>query len=75
MFASRRPLMIEPLAAILGTALDAVIVMDSGGRIADWNEVASQIFGWSRDEAVGAELSELIIPPQFRANHRKGLER
>lgn len=65
----------EPLSAILSTALDGVIVMESDGRIADWNEVASEIFGWTRNEALAAELSELIIPPRFRADHKKGLER
>lgn len=65
----------EPLVAILSTALDGVIVMDSVGRIADWNEVASHIFGWTRKEAIGAELCELIIPHQFRENHKRGLER
>lgn len=65
----------EPLAAILTTALDAVIVMDRDGRIIDWNEAAAQTFGWSRSEALGRLLSELIIPIQYRADHKAGLER
>lgn len=75
MHASTRLDQLEPLVAILSTALDAVIVMDSVGRIADWNEVASHIFGWTRKEAIGAELCELIIPHQFRENHKRGLGR
>jgi PAS domain-containing protein len=47
--------------------------MDSEGRVADWNEAAAQTFGWSRNQALGAVLSELIIPVQFRANHKQGL--
>ena len=33
------------------------------------------IFGWTRDEALGARLSELIIPEHQRAIHEYGLTR
>jgi len=49
MCADRRIQTPEPLEAILSTALDAVVVMDSEGRVADWNEAAAQTFGWSRN--------------------------
>jgi PAS domain S-box-containing protein len=62
------------LADVLETALDAVIVMKPDGTVADWNEVASHIFGWTRAEAVGSLLSELIIPERLREGHRQGLE-
>jgi PAS domain S-box-containing protein len=32
------------------------------------------MFGWSREEALGRELAETIIPHQFRDAHRKGLK-
>ena len=64
----------QPLGAILKTALDAAIIMDSGGRIVDWNDVASELFGWSRQQAIGAMLADLIIPPALRPLHAKGLE-
>ena len=48
--------------------------MSSGGRIVDWNDVAFSTFGWTRPEAVGALLCDLIIPPQFREAHRRGLD-
>ena len=60
---------------MLETALDAVIVMSTDGRVADWNQCAEQIFGWRRDEAVGRPMAELIIPPQHREAHARGLER
>ncbi len=31
------------------------------------------MFGFERTDAVGQELAELIIPPEFRAQHRRGL--
>ncbi|TAJ08464.1 MAG: PAS domain S-box protein [Nitrospirae bacterium] len=60
---------------IIETALDAVVVMDSDGRITEWNAQAEAIFGWSRREAVGLMLAETIIPPAYREAHERGLRR
>ena len=65
----------EELRPILETALDAVVVMKSDGVVADWNERAVGVFGWSRDEAVGRIMADLIIPQRYREAHRKGLRR
>jgi PAS domain S-box-containing protein len=61
--------------AILESALDAVIGMDADGRITDWNGRAQEMFGWSRDEAVGSEAAERIMPARYREAHRQGLRR
>lgn len=63
------------LTPILDTALDAVVVMTKDGIIAGWNGNAETIFGWSRSEAVGRQLSELIIPQRYREAHHRGLAR
>ena len=42
----------------------------SSGIIPDWNSQAEKIFGWSRDEAVGTKLSELIVPDVHRDAHQ-----
>ena len=63
------------LQSVLDTALDAVIVMDLDGRVVGWNAHAARCFGWSVDEAIGHRLSELIIPPEHRAAHERGLKR
>jgi PAS domain S-box-containing protein len=60
---------------IINTSLDAFVQMDDQGTISDWNSQAENIFGWTRDEAVGAKLSELIIPYVHRDAHTGGLER
>jgi len=60
---------------IVETALDAVVSIDKRGRIVDWNAQAENTFGWSRTEVVGRELASLIIPPEQRAAHRRGLAR
>ncbi|NOJ50813.1 PAS domain S-box protein [Bradyrhizobium archetypum] len=66
----------EQLArGIIDTALDAFVQMDDMGSVTDWNSQAENIFGWSRAEAIGAKLSELIIPDAHRKAHKVGLER
>ena len=65
----------DELRPIMETALDAVIVMKSDGVVADWNDRAVGVFGWSRDEAVGRIMADLIIPERYREAHRNGLRR
>jgi PAS domain S-box-containing protein len=66
----------EQLArGIIDTALDAFIQMTEDGVISDWNPQAETIFGWSRSEAIGRRLDELIIPELLRDAHKAGLQR
>ena len=60
---------------IVETALDAFIAMDHEGAIIDWNAQAEATFGWAEYEVLGRPLAEVIIPPQFHAGHKTGLER
>ena len=62
----------DELRPIMETALDAVIVMKSDGVVADWNDRAVGVFGWSRDEAVGRIMADLIIPERYREAHIPG---
>lgn len=42
--------------------------------VAEWSPQAESLFGWSKAEAIGRRLSELVIPPQHRAAHEAGLK-
>ena len=53
----------------------AHFVMDGEGNIVEWDDASENIFGWTRDEALGTKLSELIIPEHQRAIHEYGLMR
>ncbi|MBI3269489.1 MAG: PAS domain S-box protein [Planctomycetes bacterium] len=64
----------ERTRLIVDTALDAVVTMDAEGRISGWNSQAEAVFGWPRQEALGKVLSALIIPPQQREAHERGLK-
>ena len=61
--------------AILDTALDSIIGMDHLGRITEFNPSAERTFGYRRDQALGRDLADLLIPPQLRDAHREGLLR
>ena len=65
----------DGLRLLLETALDAVVVMTSDGIVAEWNDRAASIFGWSRDEALGQAMAELIIPERYREAHKDGIRR
>ena len=62
-------------AAILETALDSIVTIDHTGRVLDFNPAAERTFGFSRAEAIGREMAELIVPPALREAHRSGLAR
>jgi PAS domain S-box-containing protein len=61
------------LAAILETALDAIIALDRQGRIQEWNPAAQRMFGYSRGEVLGRAMDELIVPASLRRMYEKGL--
>src|SRR5947209_5353199 len=49
--------------------------MDEDGRIVYWNIRAEEIFGLSREEAVGRVLADTVIPERLREAHWEGLRR
>jgi PAS domain S-box-containing protein len=61
--------------AIVDTAHDAYIGIDSSGCIVTWNAQAEATFGWRRDDVVGRHLTETIIPPAYRDGHNNGMRR
>ncbi len=59
-------------SAIVETAHDCIITIDHEGRITEFNPAAERTFGYSRTEALGQRMVELIVPPSFREGHSKG---
>jgi PAS domain S-box-containing protein len=62
-------------SAVLTSALDCVISMDHLGRIQELNPAAERTFGYAREQAIGRDLADTIIPPSLRDAHRRGLAR
>lgn len=47
-------------AALLDNARDAIIVRDLDSKIRYWNEAATRIYGWERDEVIGQRARDLL---------------
>lgn len=60
---------------IIDTALDGVVITDAEGIIIEWNRQAEVIFGWTHEEAIGSQMSERIIPVEYREAHDAGMQR
>jgi len=52
--------------ALFETASNPIIVVDGDIVIRQWNSAAEMLFGYSRDEALGRNLSTAFIPPEQR---------
>src|SRR5262249_34430083 len=61
--------------AILEAALDGIITIDHEERILEFNPAAEKTFGHARAAVLGRRLSELLIPPAYRAAHQAGMRR
>jgi PAS domain S-box-containing protein len=47
-------------AALLDKARDAILVCDLQGHILFWNQGAERVYGWSREELLGRDVSEIL---------------
>ena len=58
---------------IIDTALDGFVQVDEDGRITEWNPRAADKLGWPREEALGRELVELMLPAADRERRAAAL--
>lgn len=63
------------MSAMVAAALDAIISIDLDGKVLEWNPAAERLFGYSRAEALGKRMGDLIIPEHLRGQHEEGLAR
>ncbi len=73
--AERSALLAEDKQAILESSLDCIVVMDQRGHVREWNPASVRTFGYTREEALGRRLGDLIVPEELRARHEEGLKR
>jgi PAS domain S-box-containing protein len=59
------------LALLVKELADAVVIADPDGTITFWNNAATDLFGFTRSEAIGRSL-DLIIPERLRERHWTG---
>jgi PAS domain S-box-containing protein len=60
---------------VLASAHDAFVSIGADGLVREWNLASERLFGWSKKEAIGAVLADLVVPERFRFAHEQGLAR
>lgn len=58
----------EEIASLFENIPTAIIVISSTNRIVQWNEAAYVMFGYTRDEALGKDMIDFIVPFSDRAH-------
>ena len=61
--------------ALLDAALDAFVTIDHEGIVCEFNLAAEWTFGYRREDVLGCELAELVIPEDSREAHREAMSR
>lgn len=65
---------LRQLAAIVESTDDAIISMDRRRRITSWNPAAARMLGYSRKEALGRQVIDLI-PPHRLEEFERGISK
>jgi len=60
------------LRLIAESAQDAILMIDSDGRVTFWNPAAERMFGYSRAEILGRDLHAAIAPERYQEDYRRG---
>src|SRR5581483_4820878 len=50
----------ERIRLVLESSVEAVVTVNERGVVTGWNPQSEVLFGWSRDDAIGKQLAELI---------------
>lgn len=56
----------ERYHAITQSAISAIVLTEVNGTVSYWNPAAERIFGFTRKQALGKSLADLIIPEKSR---------
>ncbi len=65
----------ERFRSISASAQDAIVLIDQRGIVQYWNESAERIFGYSKDEAIGQSLHELVVPHSIHERFLSGFKK
>jgi PAS domain S-box-containing protein len=61
------------LRAIIDSTLNSIITINSQSEVVEMNQIAEAMFGYTKEEAVGQNISDLIIPAEYRDAHNAGM--
>ena len=65
----------ERFRTVSDVAQDAIITIDSAGRVTYWNRAAERILGYSAEEAVGKPVHDWLAPARFREKAVTGMRK
>jgi PAS domain S-box-containing protein len=61
-------------SAIFEAAFDCIIIIDKEGKITEFNPAAEKTFAYKREEVIGGNMFDLLVPPSIREGQRRGLQ-
>ena len=61
--------------AVVDANLDGLVTIDASDRIVEFSAVSEKIFGYRREDVMGQQMAELIIPPEMREMHINGIRK
>ena len=59
--------------AISDTALDAIILINSEGKVTHWSKAAVTILGYTHDEIINKDMHSILAPQRFHSAYTEGL--
>ncbi len=65
----------QRLRQAMDASMSALVIINAAGIIEDFNPAAEAIFGYKRDQVIGAVMKELLIPERYRQAHEDGIQR
>ncbi len=65
----------QMMQAVIKTALDAFIQIDDSGAVLEWSFQAEALTGWTRQEALGSEVVDLLVAEPLRDGFRQRMAR
>jgi PAS domain S-box-containing protein len=54
-------------AKLINSVGEAVIAIDTEGKVIFWNRAAEEIYGWKQEEIIGEQIRGLLIPDEYQA--------
>src|SRR3989338_5223796 len=64
----------ERFRQINASVQDAIIVVNEQCLITEWNLAAQKMFQYSREEALGRQMHQLLAPPRHHADAARGFD-
>lgn len=61
------------LVATINASRDAFITIDADGLVREFNNAATMLFGFERNDVLGKPLEQFIVPKEHHAAHRRGI--